>query len=134
MAIEQARKFFEQVQADEDLRARTQQADLAEGVGIAAELGLEVTADELLEVTNELRAARGASAESPVELEDSELDKVAGGAYWEGEDAPDGHEMGCVWFYHGKAWQRENNIWCHSAYYCYSHWDECVVNMRLSGF
>ena len=35
-----------------------------------------------------------------------------------GEDAPDGHEMGCIWFYHHYIYQKEMNIWCKKSYYC----------------
>ena len=35
-----------------------------------------------------------------------------------GEDAPDGHEMGCGFFYHKYDWSKKNNTWCKQEYYC----------------
>ena len=40
----------------------------------------------------------GDSSVTTLDVED--LDKVAGGVLWFGEDAPDGHEMGCVCTYY----------------------------------
>ena len=34
------------------------------------------------------------------ELNNEELDKVAGGVFWCGPDAPDGHEVGCLLNYY----------------------------------
>ncbi len=53
-------------------------------VEVASKLGYEVTAEEL---------AKGLA--SSRELDDEELEKVSGGALWFGDDAPDGHEIGC---------------------------------------
>ena len=54
----------------------------------------------------------------PKELTPDELDKAAGGTWWTGEDAPDGHEMGCAISWHHYTYQKENNIWCNMSYYC----------------
>ncbi len=35
-------------------------------------------------------------------MDDDELDAVAGGAFWQGELAPDGHEYGCFLTYHAE--------------------------------
>lgn len=32
---------------------------------------------------------------------------------------PDGHDMGCILPYHGKAWAKENNTWCNQGHYCF---------------
>ena len=39
-------------------------------------------------------------AEEPVVLDENDLDQVAGGMFWFGDDAPDGHEIGCFATYY----------------------------------
>ena len=114
MALENARAFLEQVMKDKALRARTAEKEPAEVVAIARELGLEVTAEELEQAVKAMRQ----EAEEPKELTLDEMDKAAGGVWWTGEDAPDGHEMGCAISWHHYTYQKENNIWCNLAYYC----------------
>ena len=114
MALENARAFLEQVMKDNALRARTAEKEPAEVVAIARELGLEVTAEELEQAVKAMRQ----EAEEPKELTLDEMDKAAGGVWWTGEDAPDGHEMGCAISWHHYMYQKENNIWCNLAYYC----------------
>ncbi len=58
-------------------------------MGIASKLGFEVTEEELVKVLAKSR-----------ELDDEELEKVNGGIFWLGEDAPNGHEVGCLHFYY----------------------------------
>ncbi len=58
-------------------------------VEVAGKLGYEVTAEELGKALAETR-----------ELDDEELEKVSGGAFWLGDDAPNGHEVGCFAFYY----------------------------------
>ena len=114
MALENARAFLEQVMKDKALRARTAEKEPAEVVAIARELGLEATAEELEQAVKAMRQEAG----EPKELTPDELDKAAGGTWWTGEDAPDGHEMGCAISWHHYMYQKENNIWCNLAYYC----------------
>ena len=114
MALENARKFLEQVMKDKALRARTAEKEPAEVVAIAKELGLEATAEELEQAVKAMRQ----EAEEPKELTLDEMDKAAGGVWWTGEDAPDGHEMGCAISWHHYTYQKENNIWCNMSYYC----------------
>ena len=115
MALENARKFLEQVLKDKALRACTAEKEPAEVVAIAKELGFDVTAEELEEAVKAMRKAAGEAAK---ELSIDELGKVAGGIFWTGEDAPDGHEMGCFMTYHHHQWSVDNNIWCKSTFYC----------------
>ena len=115
MALENARKFLEQVMKDKALRARTAEKEPAEVVAIARELGLEATAEELEQAVKAMRKTAG---EATKELSIDELGKVAGGIFWTGEDAPDGHEMGCFMTYHHHQWSVDNNIWCKSTFYC----------------
>ena len=117
MNKENAKIFLEQVMKDEALRARIADKEPADVVEIAKELGFDVTADDLAQAERALRNASG-TAEAPVELAPGEMDMVVGGSAFLGEDAPDGHEMGCIAFYHHYNYQLENNIWCKRSYYC----------------
>jgi hypothetical protein len=74
-----------------------------------------VTAEELEEAVKAMRKAAG---EATKELSLDEMGKTAGGIFWTGEDAPDGHEMGCFMTYHHHQWSVDNNIWCKSTFYC----------------
>ena len=51
--------------------------------------GYDVTAGEMIEAEKDFRAEKAKKTKLSVD----ELDAVAGGAIWDGEDAPDGHEM-----------------------------------------
>ncbi len=115
MALENAKKFLEQVMADEALRERAAKMEPAGVADIAKEVGFDVTAEEL---DAAVRAMRQAAGEEPRELDLDEMGKTAGGAFGMGEDAPDGHEMGCMLTYHSKSWHIENNIWCKKEWYC----------------
>ena len=119
MVHENTKRFLEQVLKDKALRARMAEKEPAEVVAIAKELGFDVTAKELEEAVKAMRKAAG---EATKELSLDEMGKTAGGIFWNGEDAPDGHEMGCVAFYHQYKYQEENNIWCNKSYYCNNHY------------
>ncbi len=88
----------------------------AEVAAIAGELGYEVTAAELTQAELALRLAP-ANREKSVELNVNDLAQVAGGMFWDGDDAPDGHEMGCFITYHQWWTCEENKWWCHNYYY-----------------
>ncbi len=115
MALENAKKFLEKLLNDEALRVRAAEKEPDEVVAFAKELGFDVTAKELEEA---VRALRQAAGEEPKELSPDEMDKAAGGTFWNGEDAPDGHEMGCALTYHGYNWSKEHNTWCNQSFYC----------------
>ena len=112
MANNTAVAFLEKVISDKALKARVTNIDQA--VAVAAELGFTVTREELLAAEQELRAESGADVE---ELDEAEMDLAAGGANWEGEDAPDGHEMGCRLFYHEYSYSKETGNWCQGKFY-----------------
>ena len=116
MALENAKKFLEQVMKDEALRARVSEKEPGEVAAIAGELGFEVTAAELTQAELALRLAP-ANREKSVELNVNDLAQVAGGMCWDGDDAPDGHEMGCFITYHQWWTCEENKWWCHNYYY-----------------
>ena len=116
MALENAKKFLEQAMKDEALRARVSEKEPGEVAAIAGELGFEVTAAELTQAELALRLAP-ANREKSVELNVNDLAQVAGGDFWTGDDAPDGHEMGCLITYHQWWTCEENKWWCHNYYY-----------------
>ena len=122
MSKENAKKLFEELQTREDLKAKVQStADPADMVKIAADAGYDVTLEELVEVDRDFRRSQAAKTDETVkELSLDELEGVAGGLYWESEDAPDGHEMGCMVAYHHYGYQLENQVWCENAHWCVS--------------
>ena len=81
-----------------ELREKLLTADSAEKV---AELlkadGQEVEPDDVEKLWAEVTKKR---QKDDRKLSVDELDAVSGGAFWFGEDAPDGHEIGCwnIWY------------------------------------
>ena len=102
---------------DQALRAKVGDKTPEEIAQMAVEMGLEVTARELAEAEKELRRS---GTQSAVELSPEEIDKVAGGMFWCGEDAPDGYEMGCLVTFHHYDYSEENDVWCSSNHFCRS--------------
>ena len=123
MSKESAKKLISELQTNEELKAKIAGiTDPAELTKKAVEAGYDVTEAELIEAEKEQRAAQAAKTDEKLSLDD--LEAAAGGELWEGETAPDGHEMGCMVSFHGKEYQRTNNIPCHNEYYCsVAHWD-----------
>ncbi|MBR2737413.1 MAG: hypothetical protein IKD88_01685 [Lachnospiraceae bacterium] len=70
-----------------------------EAAAVAAEAGFDVTAEELAQAEQELKKELP-QAEEPVALDEKDLDQVAGGMFFFGDEAPDGHELGCFAFYY----------------------------------
>lgn len=109
--------------------------------GIAPKLGFDVTEAEIREaITAAALERREKTAADMEKLSDDDVEKAAGGtedAFWTGEKAPDGHEMGCFAIYYSYAWQRDHHIWCRQEYYCnrghYSA-DPCIDLNYCPGF
>ena len=119
MAKENAKKFLEKAMKDEALREVLAGKTAEEATAEALAQGFEVTEEELVEAVKELRQ------EGRLQLSDSDLEKVSGGSWWQGEDAPDGHEMGCILSYHGYSWSKKHDTWCESSWYCKDmYWDQ----------
>ena len=94
----------------------TDPADLAKLVN---EVGCDATLEELMEADREMRAEQAKKTdETEKELSAEELGAAAGGREWAGEDAPDGHELGCTIFYHYYWYQANQNLWCKNMHYC----------------
>jgi len=109
------KEFLEKLMGDEKLRAEVEAAGPQEVVRIAAEAGFDIDASEL---EKEVKRSRTEADSQPVLLSDDDMDKVAGGKLWCGEDAPDGHEMGCLLIYHDEGYQLRNRVYCKRDYYC----------------
>ena len=115
MSKETAKKLIAELQTNNELKAKIKDiSDPAELAAKAVEMGYDVTLDELVEAEKKFKTEKAKKTRLSVE----ELEAVAGGMVWHGEDAPDGHEMGCVVSYHDYDYQEEAGIWCEDNYYC----------------
>ena len=115
MSLENAKLFLEKVISDGELRKDVQKKESVDVLAKAKELGYECTAEELDTAVEEYRKGSG---NSDTKLEAQDLDHFAGGYLWQGDEASDGHEMGCLLTYHSYSWSEENNEYCSSSYYC----------------
>ena len=97
-----------------ELREKLLTADSAEKV---AELlkadGQEVGPDDVEKLWAEITKHREQEGK---ELSLDELDAVSGGVFWLGNDAPDGHELGC-WSFWYETW--DDFYLAHVNEYCY---------------
>ena len=117
MSKEAAIKLITEFQTNEELKTKIAGIeDPEQMLKAAVEAGYDVTMQDLTDAEKALRAAQAERTDEKLSFED--LESVAGGQWWSGEDAPDGHEMGCEWFYHHEPWQYEKYIWCSNNYYC----------------
>ena len=115
MSMETAKKLIADLQINEDLKAKISGiTDPAQLVKAAVDAGYDITAEEMIAAEKEFRSGKTKKTKLSVE----ELDAVAGGDIWQGEDAPDGHEMGCWASYHDYDYQEETDIWCGKDWYC----------------
>lgn len=114
MSSQDARQFFAYTESDEDLGKRILRMTPDEVCMMARELGYNVTTEELVGAANLLRIERATNPEyyERGEIPDVALDLIAGGAAFNGDVAPDGHEMDCAIFYHYEQWHYDNDIWC----------------------
>ena len=132
MSKEIARKLIEELQTNEELKAKVEGVtDPEELTRIANESGYDVTLGELIDAERAYR--RDKAAETDEKLSFDELEEVAGGcgAFYVSDDreiAPDGQMMGCMTHYHFSGWAEENNTWCKLAFYCES------ADARCNGF
>ena len=131
MAKKQAMEFLKLFDTDEALQEQLREKSPKEAAEVARGLSFDVTEDELTQAAAALRAERANQSE-PEKLTPESLDAAVGGMFWDGESAPDGHEMGCVWVYHHYNYQKENNIWCNKSYYCDNHYKIQNQNVIIS--
>ena len=116
MSKEIAKKLIAELQTNEELKAKIVGIeDRTELVKKAVEMGYDVTLDELMEAEKEYRNSLAAKTE---ELSPEELESAAGGAHWQGENAPDGKELGCEICNYKYDEMKEKNYWCKNDWYC----------------
>lgn len=123
MAAENAKAFIEKMNSDPALRAKLGSAVADNITEIAREAGFDTDAEEIERVFKQMRSESG---DAPEEITPDQMDQVAGGAMFCGEDAPDEHEMGCTLSYHHYDWQKENDIWCNRNYYCNGNYGQKI--------
>ena len=120
MSKEIAKKLIAELQTNTELKAKIAGIeDKDELVKIAVQNGYDVTVEEMLEAEREFKEqiAQKTDAQS-VELSADELETAAGGAHWQGEDAPDGKELGCEICNYKYDEMKEKNYWCKNDWYC----------------
>ena len=133
MSLTTAKKLIEELQTNEELRAKTEGiTDPAEMVKKAVEAGYDVTLEEMLNAEREYRAEQAAKTdEQSIELTADELESVAGGQLFIGDNAPDGSEIGCIACYHGKQYSIENDVWCTGSWIEDGHRDYVMIKDKL---
>ena len=120
MSKETAKKLIAELQTNEELAGKIAgMTDKEEMVKKAVKAGYDVTVEEMLEAEREFKEqiAQKTDAQS-VELSADELETAAGGAHWQGEDAPDGKELGCEICNYKYDEMKEKNYWCKNDWYC----------------
>ena len=119
MANEKFEKLVKALQDDAALREKIAAMNNPEEMlKFANDSGYDVTMEELEEVDKALREAKAEETEE-VALSFEDVENVAGGIMTvQGEDASDGHEIGCSTSYHGYKWCVENDEWCIRLLYC----------------
>ena len=132
MAKEQAMEFLKLLDTDEALQEQLREKTPKEAAEVARGLSFDVTEDELTQAAAALKAERA----NPGELEKltlEKLDTAVGGMFWDGELAPDGHEMGCLLSWYGDQWQEKNGIYCGKMNLCNRQFHVCLSTPNRNG-
>ena len=132
MAKKQALEFLKLLDADEALQEQLREKTPEEAAEVARGLSFDVTADELTEAAEALKAER-AHQDEPEKLTLETMDAAAGGMFWDGETAPDGHEMGCFISWYGDQWQEKNRIYCGKMNLCDRQFHVCLSTPNRNG-
>ena len=130
MAIEQAKELLKTIRTDpkakELFRDAAEPRSEEEMIRLCAEaapkLGFDVSEIDIREALAAAAKERLNMTAAGVQMvSDEDMANATGGdgvgALWQGEDAPDGHEMGCIFTYHDSDWSVDNNVWCEKTYY-----------------
>ncbi len=123
MSKNAAMDFINELRTNVELYDRSLEiGSVDEMVEFAREAGYNVTAEDLVGAETEARrllSDESDKAVNMVTLSSEELSSVAGGEFFTGEEASDGHEMGCILAYHGKHFEEAcvSNFYCMSNYY-----------------
>ena len=127
MAIEKVKELLKALKTDpkakellkDVLEPRSEEDMIRLCAEIAPKLGFDITADEIRAGVAALaQDRRDRTAADVHKLSDEDVSQAEGGALWHNEDAPDGHEYGCVVFYHGEEWQIQNGYSCNMNHLC----------------
>ena len=127
MAKEQAMEFLKLLDTDEALQENLREKTPKEAAEIARGLSFDVTEEDLTQAAAALKAERANQGE-PEKLTLENLGTAVGGMFWDGELAPDGHEMGCFISWHGDRWQEKNGIYCGKMNLCDRQFHVCLSN------
>ncbi len=118
MSKNAAMDFINELRTNVELYDRSLEiSSVDEMMEFARKAGYNVTAEDLVEAEKEARRLLSDvsdKAADMVTLSSEELSGVAGGAFFFGENASDGHEMGCILAYHKPDYEET----CASNYYC----------------
>ena len=132
MAKKQAIEFLKLLDTDEALQEQLRKKTPKEAAEVARGLSFDVTEDELTQAAAALKAERA----NPGKLEKltlEKLDTAVGGMFWDGELAPDGHEMGCLLSWYGDQWQEKNGIYCGKMNLCNRQFHVCLSTPNKNG-
>ena len=132
MAKKQAIEFLKLLDTDDALQEQLQEKTPKEAAEIARGLSFDFTEDELKQAIAVLKAER-AKQNEPEMLTPESLDTAVGGMFWDGETAPDGHEMGCFISWHGDRWQEKNGIYCGKMNLCDRQFHVCLSTPNRNG-
>ena len=132
MAKKQAMEFLKLLDSDEALQEQLREKTPKEAAAIARALSFNVTEEELTQAAAALRAERANQSE-PEKLTPESLDTAVGGMFWDGETAPDGHEMGCFISWYGDQWQEKNGIYCGKMNLCDRQFHVCLSTPNKNG-
>ena len=132
MAKKQAMEFLKLLDTDEALQEQLREKTPKEAVEIARSLSFDVTEEELTQAAAAFKAER-AKQNDLQKLSPESLDTTVGGMFWDGELAPDGHELGCLISWYGDGWQEKHKIYCGKMNLCDRQFHVCLSNPNRNG-
>ena len=132
MAKKQAMEFLKLLDSDEALQEQLREKTPKEAAAIARALSFNVT-EESKELKEAKEEAERANQGEPEKLTLENLGTAVGGMFWDGESAPDGHEMGCFISWYGDQWQEKNGIYCGKMNLCDRQFHVCLSTPNRNG-
>ena len=112
-------RFIEELKNNTEFAEKVDKVSNPEEIiALAADVGIIITAEELPKMEREFRREIEKATEGQMEeLSLEELESAAGGQFFEGEEASDGHEMGCYITWYREIHVKKMNEWCQNNYY-----------------
>ena len=118
MPKEAAMRFVQDLRTNVELYDSTLGIrSVGEMVEFARKAGYDVTEESLAEAEKEARTILSAESDNAalgIRLTPEETEAIGGGEMWFGDNASDGHELGCAIAYHGRGYEEK----CKETYYC----------------